>query len=138
MPVVRTLIDTNILVYALGTDAKGELARQSLADGYILSVQALNEFVRVATAKLRFDWPSVDASLELFRANAIMIQPVDIAVHERALQLLRRYRLGTFDSLMIAAGLIAECERVLSEDMQHGLVIDDILRIENPFAQDPH
>ncbi len=38
-----------------------------------------------------------------------------------------------WDSLVIAAALEARADVLLSEDMQHGLVIDGVLRIHNPF-----
>ena len=46
--------DTNIVVYAFGTDAKSETALSAL-DGAIVSVQVLNEFSNVCLRKLHYD-----------------------------------------------------------------------------------
>jgi predicted nucleic acid-binding protein len=47
--------------------------------------------------------------------------------------LAERYTLSTFDAMIVASALDADCDRLWSEDMHHGLVIDTRLRIENPF-----
>jgi predicted nucleic acid-binding protein len=38
-----------------------------------------------------------------------------------------------YDSLLLAAALEGDCERLYREDFQHGRKIQD-MRIENPFA----
>ncbi len=45
-----------------------------------------------------------------------------------------KYSLSYWDSLICAAALEAGCAKLLSEDMQDGLVIDGRLEIVNPFA----
>lgn len=42
--------------------------------------------------------------------------------------------LSHWDSLIVAAALDAGCELLYSEDMQHGLVVEERLTILNPFA----
>ena len=44
-----------------------------------------------------------------------------------------RYRLSFWDSLIIASGLIGGSSIVYSEDMDDGLLVDNRLRIVNPF-----
>ena len=46
-------IDTNVLVYAQGSGAKSEKARQVILAGGVISVQVLNEFAAVLSRKLR-------------------------------------------------------------------------------------
>ena len=45
----------------------------------------------------------------------------------------KRFCLSPFDSLHIQSALDQKCEYFLSEDMQHGLKIDDKLQIIKPF-----
>lgn len=52
--------------------------------------------------------------------------------YARALHLHQRYGYSFYDSLIIAAALEGGCARLLSEDRQHGQVIET-LRIQNPF-----
>jgi predicted nucleic acid-binding protein len=50
-----------------------------------------------------------------------------------AFDLRERYRFSWWDSLIVASALETECEQVYTEDMQHGQVIENRLRIINPF-----
>jgi predicted nucleic acid-binding protein len=54
------------------------------------------------------------------------------ALYLEALHLQSRYRLPWYDSLVVAAATQAQCELLLTEDLQHGQTFGD-LRIENPF-----
>jgi predicted nucleic acid-binding protein len=54
------------------------------------------------------------------------------SLYARTLELHGRYRFSFHDSLIIAAALQAGCTRLLTEDLQHGQMIEG-LRIENPF-----
>jgi len=47
--------------------------------------------------------------------------------------LIQRYDFSLFDSIIVASALEAECDILYSEDMQHGLRVEDRLTILNPF-----
>lgn len=130
----RTLLDTNLLVYAYGADQRAEVARALVADGFVLAVQSMNEFTRVARVKLKFEWDEVRAALQAFELAAVHVQPLDLGVHHEGIRIAERYKLQVFDSMLVGAALVAGCDTLLSEDMQRGLVIDDRLVITNPFA----
>jgi len=49
------------------------------------------------------------------------------------LAVLERYRFSLYDSMLVATALIAGAKVIYSEDLQHGQVIDDQLRVTNPF-----
>jgi predicted nucleic acid-binding protein len=49
------------------------------------------------------------------------------------LAIVQRDRLGWYDSLIVAAALEAGCSALLSEDLQHGRIIDGRLTVRNPF-----
>jgi predicted nucleic acid-binding protein len=42
-------------------------------------------------------------------------------------------KLSVYGAMIVAAALLAGCETLHSEDMQDGLLIDNQLRIRNPF-----
>ena len=50
----------------------------------------------------------------------------------RTLDIQGRYGFSFWDSMIVASALEAGCTRLLTEDLQHGQVIEG-LRIENPF-----
>ena len=136
----RAFIDSNILVYAFSTDARQTRARIVLEHGGVISVQCLNEFANVARRKLGFDWPQAHEAheaLDAIRALCRVALPIDVAIHEHGLRLSERHGLSLYDAMIIAAAMRGECELLWSEDMQHGLVVDERLRIVNPFHEQP-
>ena len=38
-----------------------------------------------------------------------------------------------YDALIVAAALETQCDVLFSEDMQHNLIVDNSLKIVNPF-----
>ena len=127
--------DTNVLVYiASGRTAKADRAERLVRDGGIISVQVLNEIANVARRKMRLSWPETRAFLSLMR-GLLPVEPVTLKTHETGLALAERYRLSIYDGMIAAAALLAGCDRLWSEDMQDGLVIDGRLRIADPFAE---
>ena len=54
------------------------------------------------------------------------------ALYAKAMEIQQRLGFGFHDSLIVAAALEAGCQRLLSEDLQHGQRIGK-LRVENPF-----
>ncbi|WP_249028064.1 hypothetical protein [Methylovulum psychrotolerans] len=52
----------------------------------------------------------------------------------KAIGLTRRHQLSHWDSLIVAAALLAGCEILYSQDMQHGQVFDGQLKVVNPFV----
>ncbi len=50
-----------------------------------------------------------------------------------ASRLRQNYRFSYWDSHVVAAALDGGCTKLYSEDMQHGLVVENILTIQNPF-----
>lgn len=61
------------------------------------------------------------------------IVPLTLEVHKEACRIAERYGFRFFDSCVIAFALLASCEVLYSEDMQHGQVIFNRLTVVNPF-----
>jgi predicted nucleic acid-binding protein len=128
-----SFFDTNVLIYLASSDVeKADRAEAILADGGAISVQMLNELTNVARRKMRMSWPEIHAFLSPLR-GLLTVYPMTVETHEIGLALAERYALSTYDALIAASALEADCDRLWSEDMQHGLVIDGRLRIVNPF-----
>lgn len=66
----------------------------------------------------------------------LAIVPVNTKTHEIGLRLAERYGFSVYDSFIVAAALQANCDTLWSEDMQHGMLVDQRLRIVNPFKPD--
>ena len=63
----------------------------------------------------------------------LLVEPVTVDTHEIGAEIAERYGLPIYDAMIAAAALQAGCDTLLSEDMQDGMVLEDRLRIVNPF-----
>ncbi|MGD0961603.1 MAG: PIN domain-containing protein [Methylomonas sp.] len=77
---------------------------------------------------------------DVIRELSALIKAVttaDVGIQEirQAWRIAVRYGFGHYDSLIISAALSSNCSRLISEDLQHGQVINDRLTIINPFIQ---
>jgi len=125
--------DTNVLVYLASDDPlKADRAEAVVARGGVISVQVLNEVANVARRKMRMSWTETRAFLTILR-NLLTIYPLTQEIHDAGLDLAERYGVSIFDAMIAASALQAGCERLWSEDMQHNQVLDNNLRIVNPF-----
>lgn len=125
--------DTNIVVYAVGQDSgKRTKARQIFTQDVIVSSQVINETVSVLTRK---QGANIVAAHEVAESllELCEVVPVDASTIREAIRLVRRYKLSHWDSLIVAAALLAGCKKLYSQDMQHGQVFDEQLEVVNPF-----
>jgi predicted nucleic acid-binding protein len=133
MSAVDAFFDTSVLLYLLSNDAeKADRVEALLAERGTISVQVLNEFAAVATRKLKMPLPDVQEILDTVRAVCDVV-PVTVETHDRALAIVERYGFSLYDSLLIAAALIAGSKRLYCGDLQHAQLIDRQLRVVNPF-----
>jgi predicted nucleic acid-binding protein len=129
----EVFLDTNVLLYLLSSDAaKADRAEALAAAGGVISVQVLNEFVSVASRKLRMRMSEIREVLSAIRA-VCSVEPLSIQTHDLGFDLAQRFGLTIYDALIIAAALLAKCRIVYSEDLQDGQIIES-LTVRNPFA----
>ena len=135
----RLFVDTNILIYAhdLDAGAKNRLASSLLMDIWetgtgILSIQVLQEFYHVATQKIELPLPPGEA-LEYLHYMAILetVQP-DFHMVVAAIRIHQKHAVSFWDGLILQAAKTAGCSQLISEDLQHGFALDDLV-INNPF-----
>jgi predicted nucleic acid-binding protein len=136
---MRVFFDTNILVYMFDADdvVKKELACARLeaevsAGRVLLSTQVLQEFYVSVTRKLAVPLEPETAEAIVRDLSLLPIIGVDTERIMAAIRMSRSLRFSFWDALVIEAALAGGADRLLSEDMQHGQVIEG-LRIENPF-----
>ncbi|HEV2094541.1 MAG TPA: PIN domain-containing protein [Rubrobacter sp.] len=130
--------DTNVLVYLVDEDEpeKQRIARglleEHLAEGDgAISVQVLREFYWVAK---RLDHPlSEERAREAVNDFAEFASvSEDAGMVLRAVRRHREMSLPFWDALIVEAALKAGADRLFTEDLQHGQVIEG-MRVENPF-----
>ena len=136
-------VDTNVLLYAFDErdPDKRDRARRWLEACWRrrlgrLSSQVINEFYSNARRRFASALSAADARAEVRRYQLWRPWLVDQPTVETAWAVESRYGLNYWDALMIAAAQHQGCRWVLSEDLQHGLRIEQ-LQIVNPFLADP-
>jgi predicted nucleic acid-binding protein len=97
----------------------------------VLSTQVLQEYVNVALRKLRLPHELIRQRIGFYRRFDMVTTSADLIAGALDLHVLRS--LSFYDALIVQAAIVGGCERVLSEDMQHGAVLGGV-RIENPFV----
>ena len=137
----RFFLDTNIFVYSFDVSAPRkarrarELVRQAVATRKgVISYQVVQEFFNLALR--RFAEPLSAPEAEQYLATVfrpLLAVQSSYALYAGALQLGARFHLSWYDSLIVAAGLEAECATLYTEDLQHGQQINGML-IQNPFS----
>lgn len=130
--VKAAFFDSNVLLYLISDQiAKSRHLDAYLARGGTISVQVLNEITNVARRKHDLGVDQVRPFLDRLR-KTLDVVPVTVAIHETGLELIERYKFATYDAMIVAAASHAGCDVILSEDMQHGMIVGG-LRIINPF-----
>jgi predicted nucleic acid-binding protein len=131
-------LDTNILLYSISQNPAESLKRdRALAllddDSGSLSIQVLQEFYVQATRSSRADAVPHELAAGLIEAwSRFRIQDMTLPVLKTALRIRRAYGFSFWDSAIVAAALALGCDRVYTEDLTHGQVIDG-LAIIDPF-----
>jgi len=129
----ETFFDTSVLLYLLSADtAKADRVETLLSGRGVVSVQVLNEFAVVALRRLKMPLNDIREILDTIRA-VCKVEPITVETHDRGLAVFERYKFSLYDSMLIAAALIAGAKIIYSEDLQHRQLIDNQLRVTNPF-----
>ena len=135
----KIFIDTNVLIYAHDKDAdrKHSIALALVKDFWerrtgVLSNQVLQEFYIGVTRKIKNPIAQAEAR-EILRAYICWSikenTPLSVI---RATEIEEKDRISFWDALVIVAAYEAKCEKILTEDLNAGQIIEGIV-IENPF-----
>jgi predicted nucleic acid-binding protein len=135
----KVFFDTNILVYAFD---KGELRKHKIAFGLVtqgyqtqnavISAQVLKEFFVTVTQKTAKKMSQKDAEQAVrdFALWTVVETSVTLVIEGIAIH--RKQQMSFWDAMIVAAAKESHCPVILSEDMSHDSVIENI-RITNPF-----
>jgi predicted nucleic acid-binding protein len=129
----KVFADTNVLLYLLSNDKqKKQISKEILSSRPFISTQVLNEFSNVCIKKLKITSDSLLQVLETIDKHVRLVGFTSATIHA-AIRLQQRYQLQYYDSLIIATALENGCDLLLSEDLQHSMLINNQLKIINPF-----
>ena len=129
-------VDSNIMLYALndGDGRKYDISLDLILLKPVVSLQCLTETLNVCRKRWKYDKNKLLTVLAFFLKNT-QFASTDLSSIELAAELVKRYDFQLFDSIIVAAALDAHCSVLYSEDMQHELLVNEQLRIINPFLK---
>lgn len=135
--VSRTFFDTNVILYAFDHRDPAKQARAAsllteLAGSIVISGQVLGEFYWIATRKLGLAYDEARAAIAWL--SRLIVIPIDTDMVLAAIELGHSASIAYWDALIVGAAASAGCRRVLTEDLNHGQIIDGV-RVENPFIK---
>ena len=133
----KVFLDTNILIYMYAKDDenKRKVAQQVLDDNICLtSIQVLNEISNVLSKKFLLSTMQILSILDNIEMVCDDALPVQRETINTALRIKDRYGFSFFDCLMLASAIEGNCHVIFTEDMSDGQIINETLKIVNPFT----
>ncbi len=137
----KVFLDTNVLVYAHDLDAgnKHHIARNIVKDLWekrngVLNTQVLQEFYINVTKKIPNPILPLEAK-EIIRSYMCWDIKENLRMSIiRASELEEKYHISFWDALIVVAAYKAKFDKILTEDLNSGQIIEGIL-VENPFKK---
>ena len=130
----KIALDTNILIYLYddSDERKRNISESLILDRPIIGSQVISEFLNVTKRLLKLPKNELmDKANKLFRVCEIV--SMNQMTITKAKDLIIKYDFQLFDSLIVASALQSNCTILYSEDLHHNLLVENQLRIINPF-----
>ena len=83
--------------------------------------------------KARLSWEDTGEFLEGIQ-SLCPVEDLTVQTHQVGRALAEKYQLSVYDAMIVSVALISGCTTLWSEDMHDGLLVEDRLRVVNPFA----
>jgi predicted nucleic acid-binding protein len=130
-------VDTNVWLYAFIASQdpnKAAKARNIIRQsGLIISAQVINEICVNLLKKARFDEPSIQLLINSFY-NKYSVGAIDKDLLLKSSELREKWQFSFWDSLIVSSALAGGADILYTEDMTDGLVVENRLKITNPFG----
>ena len=134
----RAFFDTNIFIYLY---AENEREKQAIckevinkANECVTSTQILNEINNVLIKKWKLPVDIIKIIQHDVRRIS-EVKQINEDTIDKAIDLSARNGFSYFDCLMLASALEGNCQEIFTEDMNDGQIINETLKIVNPFTQ---
>jgi len=130
----RIALDSNIIIYShsLTQENKMQIAIDFFDENPVVSSQVISEYLNVMRKKFKMEKNELIQLCSSWLEKCI-IHPVILSTIKLAQNLIGKYDFQLFDGIVVAAALEADCNIFYSEDIHDGLIIDNKLKIVNPF-----
>ena len=134
----KAFVDTNVLVYAKLEDEDNKGKRdiaialiQHVQGCPVISIQVLNEFASVLI-KHHVSNHTIQEAIQEIVEDSIVIS-LDVDLLWETWRIRDKYLFSYWDSMIISAALKGGCNILYSEDLQHEQLIENQVKIINPF-----
>lgn len=139
----KIFIDTNIFVYSFldnnknTEEHKKHLEAKKLLQGFdvncevIISAQVCSEYYSALLKNKILDVDIQNSLKELIKIAEV--SAISESTILALMELKNRYKYSYWDSLILSSALENSCTILYSEDMQHNQLIENQLKIINPF-----
>ncbi|MBS1533005.1 MAG: PIN domain-containing protein [Bacteroidetes bacterium] len=126
-------IDSNIILYLLDVDKhKRSIAQDLLLKRPCISAQVLTESANVCKRRFKYTKEQLLNLWSDLLTDCLLVQ-TDSRTFITAITLSKKYDFQVYDALIVASALNSECGVLYSEDMQHNMLVENKVRIVNPF-----
>ena len=137
----RGFVDSNIWIYAvtqsgsIPPNPRHEAAKILIRtiQPYI-SVQVINEVSYNLVKKFKFTESDIQTLVKSFYRAYTVCPMMDEVLLLEASSIRQRYNISFWDSMLVSTAIQSQCSIFYTEDMRHGLIVNDVLTIVNPFA----
>jgi predicted nucleic acid-binding protein len=136
----KIFVDTNVWVYLYLHDdeEKYKIAEEYLLKNdpdtvFIITWQIINE---VSNTLLRYKYGESEIRKYIEQlCKTCTIQDFTKEIVLTASSLRGKYSFSFWDSIIVGSALFSECNILISEDMQNGLIVEEKLIIKNIFVK---
>ena len=135
----KIFIDSNVWLYLfLHEDNKKfiitekYLQNKNINSTFVITYQVINEISNILLRN-NFSETEIREIIDyLFKICIIQDSTKEILLTASSVR--KNYSFSFWDSIIVGSALFSECDTLVSEDMQNGLIIDNKLLINNIFA----
>ncbi len=135
---MTSFFDTNILIYSVDTNETGKyglaadlVEKHLVRENGAISVQVLREFYSVSR-KMRNPLSDEQARRMVDYFATFRTLSEDVAMVLGAARRTGELSISFWDALIVEAALRSGADRLFTEDLQHGQIIEG-MRVENPL-----
>jgi predicted nucleic acid-binding protein len=135
-PPASCFVDSNIWLYALiqsQDQTKHKISNKlTQFDNIFISTQVVNEVCTNLIKKAGLNRQEIkDIIAGFYQSYTVLEFNENILL--KAADLRNQHRLSFWDSLIVSSALSVQVRILFSEDMQHRLIIENTLKVVNPF-----
>lgn len=131
----KIFVDSNVLLYLLSDDERKKgIAKNILKNAPFISTQVISENVNVLIKKFKLLTLQQIKEHTKILSDYCLVSSITPSTIDTAFTLKEKYGYQWYDCTILSAAILNDCTILFSEDMQHEQLVNNQLRIVNPFV----